>query len=87
MALLEAQANGLPVVAGCGPGIGEIVVREVTGLLVPPSDASAFAAAVRSLIIDTGRRAAFAEAGRRRVREEHDVSTAARRLDAVIAML
>jgi glycosyltransferase involved in cell wall biosynthesis len=87
MALLEAQANGLPVVAGCGPGIGEIVVPEVTGLLVPPSDVSAFAAAVRSLIIDTSRRAAFGEAGRRRVREEHDVSTAARRLDAVIAML
>ena len=46
----------------------------ITGLLVPPGDAPAFAAAVRSLIVDRGRRAAFAEAARRRARAEHDLS-------------
>ena len=87
MALLEAQASGLPVIAGGGAGIGEVIKSGVTGLLVPPGDASAFTAAVRSLIVDRGRRAALAVAARQRVRAEHDVSVAARRLDAVIASL
>jgi glycosyltransferase involved in cell wall biosynthesis len=87
MALLEAQASGLPVVAGTGHGVGEIVVSEVTGLLVVPSDALAFAAAVRSLILDGSRRAAFAAAARARVRSEHDLPAAARRLAAVIDTL
>jgi glycosyltransferase involved in cell wall biosynthesis len=84
MALLEAQASGLPVVAGCGGGVGEVVVSNVTGLLVPPGDVLAFAAAVRSLLIDQARRDAFAEAAKRRARTEHDISTAARQLANVI---
>jgi glycosyltransferase involved in cell wall biosynthesis len=87
MALLEAQASGLPVVAGGGGGVGEIVMPELTGMLVRPDDAAAFAAAVRSLIIDPGRRAAFAEAAQQRARTEHDLSTAARRLATVIDMV
>lgn len=87
MALLEAQASGLPVVAGDSGGVGQIVIPHVTGLLVPPADASAFADAVRSLVLDRSRRAGLAKAARQRVRAEHDISTAARRLDAVIAMV
>ena len=84
MAMLEAQASGLPVVAGAEGGVGEIVVSEITGLLVAPGDAAAFAAAVRRLILDPDRRSAFAKAARRRVLLEHDISTAAGRLGAVI---
>jgi glycosyltransferase involved in cell wall biosynthesis len=83
MALLEAQASGLPVVAGGGGGVSE-VVSAVTGLLVSPGDAHGFAAAVRCLIVDTGRRTALGEAAQRRVRAEHDISTAAARLADVI---
>jgi len=84
MALLEAQASGLPVVAGVVGGVGEIVVSEVTGLLVTPGDALAFAAAVRSVILDSGRRSVLAKAARRRVLLEHDLPAAASRLAAVI---
>jgi glycosyltransferase involved in cell wall biosynthesis len=84
MALLEAQASGLPVVAGAVGGVEEIVVSEVTGLLVEPGDALAFAAAVRSVILDCGRRSAFAKAARRRVLLEHNLPAAARRLAGVI---
>ncbi|MBV9686407.1 MAG: glycosyltransferase family 4 protein, partial [Alphaproteobacteria bacterium] len=87
MALLEAQASGVPVVAGGSGGVGEIVVSGVTGLLVPPGDAPAFAEAVRSLIADPRRRGVFGDAARQRVRDEHDLTSAARRLNAVIDMV
>lgn len=87
MALLEAQASGVPVVAGDGGGVSQIVVPEVTGLLVPSHDAKAFAAAVCSLIVDRDKRAAFAVAAQERVRAEHDIAAAARRLNSVIEML
>jgi hypothetical protein len=83
MALLEAQASGVPVVAGAAGAVSDIVVHGLTGLLVPPSDAPAFARAVRSLLVDCPRRAVFAEAAWHRVRAEHDISSAARHLNAV----
>jgi glycosyltransferase involved in cell wall biosynthesis len=87
MALLEAQASGLPVIAGDGDGVSEIVVSGVTGLLVPNGDVPAFATAVRSLILDRALRAAFGEAAQQRVRAEHDLPLAARRLAAAIDAL
>jgi glycosyltransferase involved in cell wall biosynthesis len=85
MALLEAQACGLPVVAGASGGVGGIVANGETGLLVPPGDAAAFAAAVRTLLLDGDRRAAMGLAARRKVLREHDLPVASARLAAVIA--
>jgi glycosyltransferase involved in cell wall biosynthesis len=87
MALLEAQASGLPVVAGASSGVAQIVVSGVSGLLVAPDDAVGFAAAVRRLIVDRGLRARFAAAARQRVLAEHDLPAAARRLAAVFEAL
>lgn len=87
MALLEAQASGLPVVAGASGGVGAVVTHGVTGLLVPPGDADAFAAAVRRLLADCALRRRFGEAARRRVLAEHDLPAAARRLAAALAAL
>src|SRR5438105_15123901 len=84
MALLEAQASGVPVVAGAAGGVSEIVVSGTTGLIVPAGDALAFAAAVRSLVIDSRRRSAFGAAARRRVLRDHDLPVAARRLADVL---
>jgi glycosyltransferase involved in cell wall biosynthesis len=84
MAMLEAQAGGVPVVAGSNGGVGEIMIPGVTGLLVAPGDPAAFAAAVRELMLDHSRRAAFAEAAQKHVRLTHDLSAAAHRLAAVI---
>jgi glycosyltransferase involved in cell wall biosynthesis len=87
MALLEAQASGVPVVAGDSGGVGQIVVPDITGLLVPPHDVTAFATAVRSLMVDRDRRAAFAAAAQEHVRAEHNLAAAADRLNAIIEML
>lgn len=50
LALLEAMATGTPVVAADVGGVGEAVVSGEDGLLVPPDDASALAAAIRRLL-------------------------------------
>jgi glycosyltransferase involved in cell wall biosynthesis len=84
MALLEAQASGLPVVAGDSGGVGDVVASGVTGLLVPPGDADAFAAALRRLILDPEARAAMAAAAQAKVRRDHDLPAAAARLAALI---
>jgi len=87
MALLEAQASGLPVVAGASGGVAGIVVSGKTGLLVPPGDVAAFAAAVRRLILDGPARAAMGAAACAKIEREHDLPAAAARLDAVLAQL
>ncbi len=87
MALLEAQASGLAVVAGASGGVGGIVVPGKTGLLVPPGDVASFAAAVRRLLLDGEARAAMGVAARIKMEREHDLRGAATRLAAVIERL
>ncbi len=60
---LEAQAAGVPVVAARIGGIGEAVADGVTGVLVPPDDVGALAAALEALARDPGRRRALGAAG------------------------
>jgi glycosyltransferase involved in cell wall biosynthesis len=61
-ALLEAMALGLPVVASDVDGVPEAVTTGRDGLLVPPSDPAALAAALKSLAGDPARRAALGAA-------------------------
>jgi len=78
--LLEGMALGLPVVSTPVDGIPELVVDGVTGVLTPPGDAAALAAAIGALLGDAGRRRALGEAGRTRARTEF---ADARMMDAV----
>jgi len=87
MALLEAQARGLPVVAGCSGGVGDVVTDGATGLLTPPGDVDAFAAAVRALLTDPPCRTRYGEAGRDKMRRDHDLPVAAARLAEIIEAL
>lgn len=50
IAVLEAMAARLPVVASDVGGLREIVEREVSGILVPPGDPAAFAEAIAGLL-------------------------------------
>jgi glycosyltransferase involved in cell wall biosynthesis len=81
MALLEAQAAGLPVVAGRSPGVASIVSEGKTGVLAAEGDANAFAKAVGTLLPNADRRRAFGRAAARRAARVHDISVAADVLD------
>lgn len=84
---LEAQACGLPVVGAATPGVGAVVSAGRTGLLVPPGDADAFAAATRRLVADGALRARMGRAAFDYAREQHDLPRAAAHLDAVLRRL
>ena len=84
MALLEAQAAGLPVVAGQGTGVAQLVLDGQTGRLTEAGDAAAFAQAVAGLLAAPETRRAMAAAAPARVAAEHGLTTAAARLDAVL---
>lgn len=65
--LCEALACERPVIASDFGGFREVVRDGETGLLVPPQDAVALAAALAALLADPARRAAYGVAGRRDV--------------------
>ena len=67
LVLAEAGALGLPVVSTLVGGIPEVVAQEKTGLLVPPDDPTAFAAALGRLATDPALRHRLGAAGRERV--------------------
>lgn len=84
MAILEAQASGLPVVAGAMPGVAAIVADGITGLLVPVGDAAAFGRAVARLAKDASLRRQMGDAAFGKIRARHDVSQAAALFDRIL---
>jgi glycosyltransferase involved in cell wall biosynthesis len=70
LAVAEALYLGVPVVATRTGGLPEIVTDGVDGLLVPPADSVALAAAIADLLNDPHRRAALAGRGRERIHRE-----------------
>lgn len=72
VALLEAMSTGLPVVATDVGGVAAAV--EDAGLVVPPSDPSALAAALSRLLADETRRTELGLRGRQRAVDHYDRS-------------
>jgi phosphatidylinositol alpha-1,6-mannosyltransferase len=80
---LEAMAAGLPVVACRAAAVPEVVEDGATGVLVPPRDPAALAAALIELLASQERRRVLGEAGRRRVTLFTPDRVATRFLEAV----
>lgn len=78
LVLVEAMLAGRAVIASAAGGPLEIVEPGETGLLVPPSDADALAAAMLSLLDDDARRAAMGAAGLARARAQFGAEAMAR---------
>ena len=81
MAMLEAQALGVPVVAGETRGVGAVVVHGAGGWLVPEGDVCAFADAMAQALSDPAALTASGQAGLVRVHAEHGIAAAASALD------
>lgn len=84
LVFLEAQAAGLPVLAGASGGVPAMVRDGETGVLVPPGDAAAFAGALRDLLAAPERRCALGAAARAHVAAHHGLEKAAMRLDEIL---
>jgi len=65
----EAMAAGRPVVASAVDGLAEVVEDGVTGLLVPPGDSAALAAALIDLLQHPAKAVEMGRRGKARVRE------------------
>jgi glycosyltransferase involved in cell wall biosynthesis len=71
--LLEACAAGRAIVTTDTPGCRDVVRAGENGLLVPPHDAGALAAAIRRLLEDPQLRSSMADAGRKRAEREFGI--------------
>jgi spore coat protein SA len=81
MTLVEAMAQGLPVIASRVGGMPEIVVDGETGLLIAPGETGALADAMRRLLADAPLRDRMGQAGYRRASELFSWPAVARELE------
>ncbi len=73
VSIIEAMAAGLPVVASAVGGVPELVVEGETGLLAPPGDVAALAAAIERLAGDRELRLQLGSAARLRAETHFDL--------------
>jgi glycosyltransferase involved in cell wall biosynthesis len=73
----EAMACGTPVIATTGGALPEVVGD--AGMLVPPADADALAAAIKQLLNDQRAQQRMSEAGKKRVKQQFNWEQAAGR--------
>ena len=82
MALLEAQAAGLPVVATRVGGIPQVIAEGDNGMLAEPDDVASLVAALKPLLADAALAGRMGETGRRRVLDAYGIARVRGLLDA-----
>lgn len=83
LVVLEAMARSRPIVATPVGGTPEVIVDGETGLLVPPGDPPALAAAVRRLLDDPAGAERIGRAGRARIEERFSEEAMVARILAI----
>ena len=78
ISFLEASASGIPAVAGDSGGVRSAVRDRETGIVVPPTNIAAIAAAIASLLRDDSLRSAMGRAGRAAVETHYNWDRVAR---------
>jgi glycosyltransferase involved in cell wall biosynthesis len=87
MSIVEAMLAGVAVVSTDVGGVRELIDEGMSGLVVPPGDATALASAVRELLDDPYRRGVIAAAGEQRARANFTDDAMAARYEALYAEL
>lgn len=85
IALAEAGAHGVPVVAGRSGGVPDVVEDGDTGVLVTPGDLDDLTTAFVSLLDDHARRRALGDRARVRVFEELRIDRQGARLHRLLS--
>jgi colanic acid/amylovoran biosynthesis glycosyltransferase len=86
VAILEAMASGLPVVATRHSGISEAVVDGKTGILVDEHDVTGMTQAIVSLLANPAQAGAMGDAGRERVLAHFTETQMKHRLRAIMGL-
>jgi glycosyltransferase involved in cell wall biosynthesis len=81
--VIEAMAEGVPVIGSDGGGVREILAQGETGLLTPMGDADALATELTSLLRDPLRASQLAIRGYNRVRTHFTAAQNARKIEEV----
>jgi glycosyltransferase involved in cell wall biosynthesis len=84
LAICEAMACGLPVVATTVGAIPNMINDGLNGFLVPPGDSNKLAAALRTLASDGALRQRMGAAGRALAEAQHDTANNWRRIFALM---
>ena len=87
LSVMEAMAAGRPVIATAVGGVPEVVRPEESGLLVPPGDVAALAAAMGRLADSQEERERFGRSGARIAAELFDVAKMADAYDRLYQSL
>ncbi len=83
LAVLEAMAAGLPVVATAVGGVPELVTDGETGRLVPPGDTVALAQAIIAILSQPSQSQMMGAAGQARAASDFNAATITRQLEAL----
>ena len=83
VAVLEAEATGIPVIASSVGGLHEVVVDGTTGILVPPGDPVALSRAITQLLEDHTLREQMGRAARQFVLHNYASAHTADQMNAV----
>ncbi len=84
MAILEAQACGLPVIAGNSGAIPDIVANGKSGFLCAPDDHAQMAAATDQLLRQPSLRKQFSETAAHKFQQQHTLSAAAEMIEQAL---
>lgn len=87
LVVYQAFAAGLPVLASDIDGLPEVVEHERTGLLVPPGDVAAWAAALRRACGDPSARMRWGAAARERAERDFGAAAYGARVDELLRRL
>lgn len=87
LALLEAMAMGIPVIATAVGGNPEVVDNGKAGFLVPPADSTAIAKVVIELLKDKNKYGFFSTAGKNFVKKEFSCNKMVKEMEEVYKKL
>jgi len=87
MSLLEAMAYGIPAIASAVGQVPEIIDSRKSGIIVKPGSKADIRDAIIMLCNDASFRFQIGKAGQRRVKEQYDIKSWAKRIEAEYLML